>query len=307
MRKNARIDLKYGYLSELRSLCLSRTVKRLSVSCILCQHIFITFSKIGFSMNKYVRVLVVSSLILSSLAASTVQANWFSRGLEMLTGGDDENSEESASSISSLAETVLSNDKIVDGFKQALEIGSEKVSSQLGSQGGFSADNLIRIPLPESLQTAHSALDKIGLASLGDELELKLNQAAEAAAPEAKDVFINAIKSMTFDDIQAIYNGPNDSATQFFKSNMTQELTEKMSPIIDQSLSEVGAIAAYDNFIGKYDTIPFLPDLKANLNSYVVEKGLDGIFYYLAKEEEAIRENPLERTTELLQQVFGSQ
>lgn len=243
--------------------------------------------------------------ICSLLIAPHSQANWFSKGLELLRGSSTENTEESTSSNPSIS-SLLSNDTLIEGFKEALAIGSEKVSSQLSAEGGYSTDELIHIPLPDNLKTAQSALAKIGLSSLGDDLELKLNQAAEAAAPEAKELFVSAIQSMTFDDIQAIYKGPNDSATQFFKANMTDELTQRMLPIIDQTLSQVGAISAYENFVGKYDTIPFVPDLKANLNTYVVEKGLDGLFYYLAQEEAAIRENPVERTTELLQQVFGA-
>lgn len=244
---------------------------------------------------------IASCLIISCTFTQQAHADWFSKGLEFLKGDSDD----SSSTISSISESLLSDDTIVDAFKQALEIGSEKVSSQLGAADGFNADELIHIPLPENLQKASSALEKIGMSSFTDDLELKLNRAAEAAAPQAKEVFISAIQSMNFEDVQAIYKGPSDSATQFFKANMTEELTAKMTPIINQSLSEVGAISAYDSFISQYDSIPFMPDLKDNLNTYVLEKGLDGIFHYLAEEEAAIRENPLERTTELLQQVFG--
>ena len=241
---------------------------------------------------------IASCLIIFCSFNQHAHADWLSKGLGFLKGNSD--------GSGSISDGLLSDDTIVDAFKQALEIGSEKVSSQLSAADGFNADEFIHIPLPENLQVASSALERIGMSSFTDDLELNLNRAAEAAAPQAKEVFISAIHSMNFEDIQAIYTGPSDSATQFFKANMTEELTARMMPIINQSLSEVGAIAAYESFVGQYDSIPFMPDLKGNLNSYVLEKGLDGIFHYLAKEEAAIRENPLERTTELLQQVFGA-
>jgi len=172
--------------------------------------------------------LFVSCVILSLIAAPQVQANWFSKGLDLLKGSSSENTEETSEGNTSIVSNLLSNDTLIEGFKEALAIGSEKVSSQLSADGGFSADELIHIPLPDNLKTAQSVLGRIGLSSLGDDLELKLNQAAEAAVPEAKELFVNAIQSMTFEDIQAIYKGPNDSATQFFKANMADDLSERM-------------------------------------------------------------------------------
>jgi hypothetical protein len=139
-----------------------------------------------------------------------------------------------------------------------------------------------------------------------DDLELKLNRAAETAAPKAKALFAQTISGMSFEDVMNIYNGPDDAATRYFQEKMTPALAGEMKPIVEESLAEVGAVQSYDNVMGQYRAIPFVPDVKADLTTYVIEKGMDGIFHYLAVEEAAIRQNPVKRTTELLQRVFGA-
>jgi len=200
--------------------------------------------------------------------------------------------------------SLLNDEDLIEGFKEALEVSSKRVVAQLGTKNGFNTDESIHIPLPDNLRKARSLLERIGMESVADDLELKLNRAAEAAVPEAKELLINAVKSMSFEDVRSIYKGPNDSATQYFRSKTSESLSNKMRPIIDKSLNEVGAIATYDQFIEGYKTLPLVPDIKSNLNDYVLEKAMDGTFYYLAQEEAAIRENPLKRTTELLKKVF---
>jgi hypothetical protein len=111
---------------------------------------------------------------------------------------------------------------------------------------------------------------------------------------------------MSFEDVMNIYNGPDDAATRYFQEKMTPALAGEMKPIVEESLAEVGAVQSYDNVMGQYRAIPFVPDVKADLTTYVIEKGMDGIFHYLAVEEAAIRQNPVKRTTELLQRVFGA-
>jgi hypothetical protein len=201
---------------------------------------------------------------------------------------------------------TLSNADIAAGLREALHVGTEKVVAQVGALDGFNADPKIHIPLPDTLRTVQSALRRVGMSSLADDLELRLNRGAEAAAPEAKKLFFNAISEMTLDDARGILDGPNDAATQYFKGKMSAPLAKRMAPIVDRNLADVGAIASYDKMIGQYKAIPFVPDVKANLTDYVVEKAMDGIFFYVAKEEAAIRENPAARTTALLKQVFGS-
>lgn len=199
----------------------------------------------------------------------------------------------------------LSNDDIGGAFKQALSIGAENVVSQLGTNDGFNADENIHIPLPKNLEKVRKILKKIGMSGMVDDLEVKLNRAAEVATPVAKDLFVQSIKDMTFEDVKKIYQGPDDSATQYFKEKMSASLTEKMNPIVEDSLADVGAVQSLNKVMDKYDNIPFVSSVKPDLTGYVVEKGMDGIFYYLAQQEAEIRKNPLKQTTALLKKVFG--
>jgi hypothetical protein len=171
---------------------------------------------------------------------------------------------------------------------------------------GFNTDPEIHIPLPKQLDGVKSVLDKVGMSGLLKDLELKLNRAAEAATPEAKKLFSRAISEMSFDDVKKIYEGPENAATQYFRSKMSPSLAKEMEPVINNSLSEVGAVQSYDNVMKAYQSVPFVPDVKADLTDYVIEKGMDGIFYYMAKEEAAIRANPAKRTTDLLKRVFDA-
>ncbi|MGL1930836.1 MAG: DUF4197 domain-containing protein [Desulfotalea sp.] len=200
----------------------------------------------------------------------------------------------------------LTSNEMSQAFKEALLIGSDEVVKSLGQINGFNDDAAIHIPLPENIQKAKSLLDTAGFSSLTSDLELKLNRAAEAATPKAKELFVVAISEMSFEDVMTIYQGPKDSATTYFREKMSPSLAKEMKPIVDDTLADVGALQAYDSFVGEYKTIPFLPDLKTDLTGYVVEKGMDGIFYYLAEKEIAIRENPIEQTTDLLKKVFGA-
>lgn len=195
--------------------------------------------------------------------------------------------------------------EIAAGLREALRVGTERVVGQLGVEDGFNADEAVRIPLPKSLKPVRKALKAVGLSSMTDDLELRLNRAAEAAVPQAKTLFWSAIQEMTLDDVVAIYEGEDDAATRYFEAKMTPELTEAMRPIVDQNLAEVGALKAYDAAIAKYKDLPFVPDVKTNLSDHVLEKGLDGVFLYLAKEEAAIRADPLARTTDILKKVFS--
>lgn len=200
----------------------------------------------------------------------------------------------------------LSEGEIVAGLRDALRVGAQRVVARLGRLDGFNLDPDIHIPLPGVLQDVQKTLGKFGMSGLADDLELRLNRAAEAATPEAKDLFLDAIGEMTVEDARGILEGPDDAATQYFKDRMSAPLGQRMTPIVERSLSDVGAIAAYDKMMGQYEALPLVPDVKADLTGYVVGKGLDGIFFYVAKEEAAIRNDPAKRTTQILKRVFGA-
>jgi hypothetical protein len=228
----------------------------------------------------------------------TAQPDWLQKGQELLGG---------FGSGSPGAASALSNQDIAAGLKEALSVGVDKVVVQLGAPGGFNDDPAVHIPLPESLKTAQSTLAKVGMGAMLNDLDLRLNRAAEAAMPKTKQLFIDAISAMTLEDAKSILNGPEDAATRYFQAKMTAELKNEMHPVVDTSLAQVGAIESYDQVMAQYQRIPFVPDVKAELSDYVVEKASDALFHYLAAEEAAIRSDPAQRTTELLKKVFASQ
>ncbi len=201
----------------------------------------------------------------------------------------------------------LSEGEISAGLREALRVGTEQVVSQLGQNGGFSDDSNIRIPLPSSLAQVERVLGRFGMSYLTADLEARLNSAAEVATPKAKTLFVAAISEMSIEDAYRILRGPNDSATSYLRSKMGADLEKEMEPIVRRALSDAGAIKAYDAVIKDYDNLPYMPDVKADLRSYVVDKTMDGIFFYVAKEEAAIRENPAKRTTDILKKVFAAQ
>jgi len=201
---------------------------------------------------------------------------------------------------------ALSTDEIILGLKEALVSGSNVVVSQLGQTDGFSADPAIRIPLPRSLQNVREFASKVGLERSFDDLELKLNRAAEAATPKAKELFLGAIRDMSVSDARGILQGPDNAATEYFRDKTGDDLQAQMRPIVDQALAQVGAVSSFNQLLSRYNAIPLAPKVEADLTAHVVEEGSDGIFFYLAEEEKAIRENPLKRTSQILQRVFGS-
>jgi hypothetical protein len=234
---------------------------------------------------------LVAALLLVA-ASGWAQSNLLQQGLGLLSSGGAKSG-------------ALSQGEMGDGLKEALRVGTEAVVTRLGKADGFYGDKAIHIPLPGQLATVQKALKAAGYSSLVDDLELKLNRAAEQATPKAKALFVDAISAMTIQDAQQILNGPDDAATQYFRKAMGPGLAKEMAPIVDDTLAEAGAVQAYDSMMGQYKALPFMPDAKANLTDYVVEKGMDGIFHYVAKEEAAIRTNPAARTTDLLKKVFG--
>ena len=201
----------------------------------------------------------------------------------------------------------LSTQDIELGLRQALEVSTGRVVTNLSQPGGFSNDSLIQIPLPPTLQRAQRLLRVVGASGLADDLQLKLNEAAEAATPQAKALFIDAITGMSLSDARSILTGPDDAATQYLRRSTEESLLEKMRPIIDRALSQVGAANQYDRVVNAYQGLPLAPSLGVtDLRSYVGEKALDGVFTYIAKEEAAIRTNPAKRSTDLLRKVFAN-
>ena len=239
-------------------------------------------------------ILIPLSALLLSLSACVTQDTWIQSAQTLLTAAP------TAPSANGLTTLQISN-----GLKEALRIGTQTVVTQLGRTGGFNLDKNIRIPLPATLQKAHRALNAVGMGSMTQDLQDRMNQAAEQAVPQAKDLFIAAIGQMTLHDAQKILDGADDAATQYLRSSMGAALRKQIAPLIDNALAKAGAVQAYDRVIGHYAALPLVSGIKTDMQGYVADKTLDGIFYYVAREEAAIRKHPAKRTTEILKTVFG--
>lgn len=265
----------------------------------------------GHTQSKFTqKFITVSIATLFTFAASHAHANWWEKGADLLKQAEQSDTVKQVTQALGEKTTAqvkdFSKQELEQAFRQALKIGSETVVQNLSQTDAFNKDSNIHIPLPSSFKSVQKTLGRFGADGMLNDLETKLNRAAESATPKAKQLFINAIQNLTFEDVQAIYRGDQDAATQFLKRTTSDDLKKEMTPIISDSLNQVGAVQAYDKVIAQYKKYPFVPDVKNNLQEHVLDKALQGIFYYVAKEEADIRENPAKRTTDLLKKVFAN-
>jgi hypothetical protein len=202
--------------------------------------------------------------------------------------------------------SALSDETIVSGLKEALEVGTRQAVGRTSGLDGFYGNSLIRIGLPDELDSLAKGLRTIGLGSQVDELELSMNRAAERAAGEATQSFWNAIRQMSFADARAILQGSETAATEYFESRTRPELRERFAPIVSEKMDEVGLARLYDGLVARYTALPLTSEPPVDLRSYVTEGALDGLFQVLGEEERKIRSDPAARSTELLRRVFGS-
>lgn len=204
----------------------------------------------------------------------------------------------------STAPTVFEIDA---GLRQALEVGTDIVVGDIGIVDGFWQDPNIRIPLPGRLRDTQTQLAAIGLSGPLDDLQLRMNRAVEQAVPVGKTLVIDAIRSITFEDAVELLRGGNTAATDFLRSRTELGLRETFAPFVTSALESAGAYQLLDQVTTSTPLLMgFSSDFKANMTEHAVQLGLDGLFGYIAVEEQKIRANPLARTTELLKKVFGS-
>ena len=198
----------------------------------------------------------------------------------------------------------LSNDKIIAGLKQALEISTSKAVALTGKPDGFLKNEAIKILLPPKLQTVGKGMRMLGMGKPVDDLEVGMNRAAEQATPEAKQIFLAALKTMSFDDARKILTGNDTAATDYFKRSSSADLTTAFSPIVHRSMEHVGVVQQYDRLLQRAPGGSALAG-EFDIDKYVVGKTLDGLFFELGEEEKKIRKNPAAQTTTLLKEVFG--
>ncbi|MFC1820359.1 DUF4197 domain-containing protein [Thermodesulfobacteriota bacterium] len=199
----------------------------------------------------------------------------------------------------------LSTDKIISGLKEALEIGTENAVGIVSQLDGYYKNPKIRIPLPGAVQKVEKVLRIVGYGAQVDAFMLSMNRAAEQAAPKAKALFWDSIKQMSFADARKILDGGDNEATLYFKEKTSDRLHEIFSPVIHKTMSQVGVTSRYQELEKKVSNIPFTESLSFDLDDYVTNKSLDGLFLMLAEEEKKIRQNPAARVTSLLKEVFG--
>ncbi|MBU1567335.1 MAG: DUF4197 domain-containing protein, partial [Proteobacteria bacterium] len=197
-----------------------------------------------------------------------------------------------------------SQSEIVGGLKEALEIGTGNTVQALSKANGYYNNPKLKIPLPQYVQKFEKILRATGFNSQLDEFELSMNRAAEKAAPEAKALFVDAIKAMTFSDANKILKGGDNAATVYFQDKTTSKLQALFKPIIQQSMNKVGVTQSYKSVSESIQALPFAGDYVVDLDTYVTEKSIDGLFVRLAEEESKIRNDPAARVTDLLKKVF---
>jgi len=201
----------------------------------------------------------------------------------------------------------LTTSEVGDGLKEALVKGIS-VGSDLASQpDGYLKNPQIKIPFPPDVKKVEDRLRQIGLNNEVDKFIVTLNRGAEDAAKEAKPIFITAIKSLTIQDAWGILKGQQDAATQYLKRTTSPQLKEKFKPVIQNSLNKVSATKYYSDLVNTYNKIPMVEKVNPDLNEYATNLAMQGLFTMIASEEKKIRENPMERTTDLLRKVFSSQ
>lgn len=236
--------------------------------------------------------MVVLCLVAMALCAQPVRAgfgDFFSGVKDVFSGG-----------------ASLSDGDIVSGLKEALQVGVGNAVTQVGQAGGYLGNPQIRIPLPGSVDKSEKLLRLAGFGPQVDAFTQSMNHAAEKAAPEAKALFWQAIRDMSIDDARRILGGGDTAATTYFKEKTSDRLREVFTPIVHDSMAEVGTTRYFQDLNTRLAAIPLAGSMGFDLDSYVTNKALDGLFYVVGEEERKIRTNPAARTTELLKKVFGA-
>ncbi|MCC5916953.1 MAG: DUF4197 domain-containing protein [Cryomorphaceae bacterium] len=195
--------------------------------------------------------------------------------------------------------------EVVGALKDALIVGMQRTVAETSKENGYYGNDLIRIPFPPEAQQVESALKGIGMNSLIDDFVVSMNRGAEVASKKALDVFVSSIRQMTITDAMDIWKGEEDAATQYLKRTSFNALMTEFRPIIRGAIDEVEVTKFWNPVVSQYNRIPFTKTVNPDLENYIAEQAIDGLFLMVAKEEKTIRENPAARTTELLRRVFG--
>lgn len=213
-----------------------------------------------------------------------------------------------ALSASALAFSLadLSQSDASGGLKDALTQGAKVAVQQLGKPGGFSNNPDVRIELPGNLGKAAKTMKMMGMGAQVDQLEASMNKAAEAAVPQAQALLVDSVKKMTVQDAKSILSGPQDSATQYLNKTSREQIRAQFLPIVKKATDQVGLAKQYNSFAGQAASFGVIDAKSANIENYVTEQALDGLFTMIAEQEASIRENPAGAATSLAKKVFGA-
>lgn len=212
----------------------------------------------------------------------------------------------SQSSATQSAVDKLTPAEVNSGLKEALSKGAEAAVAQLGKENGFWSDPRLRIPLPDNLKKVSKLMKTLGMGKQVDALELGMNRAAEAAVPEAKNLLVGAVKTMSLDDAKGILTGGETSATDFFRKKTESQLTEKFLPIVKGTTDKVGLAQTYNTYAGTAARFGAIKADQASIENYVTKQGLDRLYKVIGEQEKAFRANPLQSGSELIKKVFGA-
>lgn len=190
------------------------------------------------------------------------------------------------------------------GLKDSLQQGAIAAVSKLGQENGFFNNAKVKIPLPKAMQQAEKMMRAVGMKKQADELVLSMNRAAEAAVPEAKELFVGAVKSMSVQDVKGIFSGGDDSATQYFRKSTEEPLRGRFLPIVMKAIEKVGLAQKYNAVAGKASKLGLVKENESNVENYVTQKALDGLFVMMADEEKAMRANPVKAGTDIAKKIF---
>jgi hypothetical protein len=200
----------------------------------------------------------------------------------------------------------ISNQDAVQALKDALVQGSGKAVSQLSATDGFLGNPKVKIPLPDTIKRVESGMRMLGMGRQADELVTSMNRAAEMAVKEATPLLVNSVKSMSVSDAKGILTGPDDAATQYFRRNTSDALTQRFLPIVKQATERVQLAQQYNALAGQVAQYGLVSKEDANIDLYVTRKALDGLFIVIAEQERMIRRDPMGAATSVAKKVFGS-
>lgn len=202
--------------------------------------------------------------------------------------------------------SVLSDEEVSSGLKQALAQSAGVAADKLGTANGFLDNPKVRISLPGALQKAEGVMRTLGAGKYADNLITAMNRAAEMAVAEGKPLLLEAVEKMPVEDAAKIIGSANDAATQYFRNTTSEALSEKFLPIVKNATDQANLLKKYKEFANKGVKFGLIADKDANIENYVTQKTLEGLYLVMAEEERAIRSNPMGQTNQLLQIVFGT-